>query len=166
MAQPLAIMNGMQSIMIMWVCRISLTLLPYLSMSPSALAMLGESTTTVEQDRTMLQGTASIEAKAGFSVHHLQAAGVTVREYSSPSGIVFGIAWKHQTGPLNLEQLFGAYYGEYGRAVARQPRQSQRYHLIETDHIIVERGGRMGATWGRVWIPSLLPPGLSKDQIQ
>lgn len=107
-----------------------------------------------------------VESHEGFSVHVLEAQGRLVREYVSPDGVVFGLVWKHQAGPLNLEQLFGSYYGEYSRAVVAQPRPSQKFHRIETEQLIVERGGRMGATWGRVWIPSRLPHGFLKDQIR
>lgn len=145
---------------------VGLTALLQLSVGSLAFGSLGESVSTVEQDRLMLNGTSRVESQTGFSVHVLEVQGRSVREYVSPDGVVFGLVWKHQGGLLNLEQLFGSYYGDYSRAVVAQPRQSLRLHRIETEHVIVERGGRMGATWGRVWIPSLLPPGFLEDQIR
>ncbi|MFO0700296.1 MAG: DUF2844 domain-containing protein [Nitrospira sp.] len=145
---------------------ISLGLVLHLSAVTPAAGVLGDSTATVEHDRTMVNGTSTIESKGEVYVYVVKASGIVVREYASSTGVVFGLAWKHQAGRLNLEQLFGVYYGEYSRAVAVQPRQSQRFHRIETEHLIIERGGRMGATWGRVWIPALLPPGITQDQIQ
>ncbi len=156
----------MKSVKMHWGSLVGLSLLLHLSLSPLALGSMGESATTVEQDRLMLNGTSRIESHAGFSVHVLEAEGRLVREYVSSDGVVFGIVWKHRAGAMNLEHLFGAYYGEYSRAAVAQPRQSQKFHRIETEHLIVERGGRMGATWGRAWIPSLLPPGILKDQLQ
>ena len=149
-----------------WLGLMSLSLVLHLSVNTSVLGMLGESTATVEQDRTILPGTLSIESKTGISVYVLEAPGMSVREYVSPEGVVFGIGWSHHAGPLSLAQLFGSYYGEYSRAVSAQPRRSLRFYRIETDHLIIERGGRMGATWGRVWLPSLLPAGVSEGRIQ
>ena len=146
-----------------WVSIVSLSMGLSFAAAPFACAALGEAAVTVEQDRIMLNGTARVEPNAGFSVHVLEAQGSTVREYLSSDGIVFGLVWKHHAGPLNLEQLFGSYYEEYSRAMTVQPRRS---HRIETERVIVERGGRMGATWGRVWIPALLPPGMSKDELR
>ncbi len=149
-----------------WGSLVGLMVLLHLSVSSLALGSLGESAMTIEQDRLLLNGTSHVESHAGFSVHILEAQGRSVREYVSSDGMVFGLVWKHQAGPLNLEQLFGPYYGDYSRAALVQPRQSHKFHRIETERLIVERGGRMGATWGRAWIPSLLPSGFSKDQIQ
>lgn len=145
---------------------VSFSILVNVSSPMPVLAILGESSTTVEQDRAMLNGTHRSQPETGFTVHILEAPGAIIREYTSPAGVVFGVSWRHHTGLLNLDKLFGAYYEEYHQAVARQPRLSQRFHRIETEHLIVERGGRMGATWGRVWVVPLLPPGISKEQIK
>jgi len=159
-------MAGMKLAMMHWGKLVGLTVFLSLSVSSLAIGSLGESTATVEQDRLMLNGTVHVESHAGFSVHVVEAQGSSVREYVSSAGVVFGLVWKHQTGPLNLEQLFGSYYEDYSRAAVAQPRPSQKFLRIETERLIVERGGRMGATWGRVWIPSLLPSGFLKDHLQ
>jgi hypothetical protein len=128
--------------------------------------MLGESKATVEHDRAMLHGALSIESHAGLTIHVIEASGMSLREYVASDGVVFGIAWTHRAGQLSLEQLLGAYYGEYSRAVSAQPRQSHRFQRTSTEHLILERGGRMGASWGRMWIPSLVPRGISEDRIK
>ena len=163
---PPGITDERWSAKLRWPGMIGLSLVLQLAAGTSALGVLGESTATVEEDRTVLHGRSSVESKTGVSVYVIEASGLTVREYAGSDGIVFGLAWKHHTGVLSLERLFGVYYGEYSRAVAEQARRSQRIQRIETEPLIVERGGRMGATWGRAWIPSLLPPGMSTEQIQ
>lgn len=145
---------------------VSLSLLLYASTPIPVLAILGESSATVEHDQARLNSTHRSHPEAGYTIHTLEAPGLVIREYTSSDGMVFGLSWRHHTGLLNLESLFGTYYGEYSQAVAQQARQSQRFHRIESEHLIVERGGRMGATWGRAWIVPLLPPGISKDSIQ
>lgn len=144
----------------------SIGLLSHLTAVTPTLAVLGEPSTTVEQDRNMLKAIHRTQPEAGFTVHVLEAPGLTVREYATPDGVVFGFTWTQQSGPLSLETLFGAYYQEYSNAVAGQSGRSRRFHQITTEHLVVERGGRMGAVWGRAWIVSLIPAGMSKDQIQ
>jgi hypothetical protein len=129
-------------------------------------AALGASSTTVEQDRERLNASHRTEPRAGYTVHILEAPDATVREYTSPAGVVFGLAWNHQTGLLDLQTLFGPYYAEYSHALADQSPPHRRAHRITTEHLIVEKGGRMGAVWGRVWVRPLVPPGVSEDHIQ
>ncbi len=129
-------------------------------------AVLGETIESIDQDQRRLQASLQAQPRSGFTVHVLTASGAVVREYASPSGVVFALAWHHRTGLLNLEALFGPYYQEYAEAVARQPRRPRRFNRITTEHLVVERGGRMGAVSGRVWVTSLLPPDFLKDHIQ
>lgn len=129
-------------------------------------AVLGESSTTVEQDRQRLNAAVKKQARTGYTVHVLEAQGGSIREYASPAGVIYGLAWNHRTGVLDLKTLFGSYYEEYSQALATEPRPHQRANRITTEHLIVERGGRMGAVWGRVWVRPLLPPGMSGDHIQ
>jgi hypothetical protein len=129
-------------------------------------AVLGASTTTVEQDRQRLKATVKRQSRTGYTVHALEARDGSVREYASPAGIIYGLAWNHQTGLLDLEELFGAYYAEYTQAVTDHPQPRRRARRITTEHLVVERGGRMGAVWGRVWVLPLLPSGLSEAHIQ
>lgn len=129
-------------------------------------AVLGGSASTTEHDRAMMNGRRHSVQRAGYTVETIEAPGVVIREYVSPDGIVFAVAWRQQKGIVNLEQLLGPYYAEYSRAVLNQPRRSQRFRHVETEHAIIETGGRMGAVWGRAWAGSLLPSGISQDSIK
>ena len=104
--------------------------------------------------------------EARYTVETIRSPGIVIREYVSPDGIVFAVAWRQQTGVVNLEQLLGSYYAEYSQAVLNQPRKSQRFRHVETEHAVIEAGGRMGAVWGRAWVGSLLPSGISQDSIK
>lgn len=129
-------------------------------------AALGAPSATVEYDREKLNAAHRSEIRAGYTVHILEGPGATVREYASPAGVIFGLAWNHQTGLLDLQGLFGPYYAEYTQALADQSPPHRRAHRMTTDHLVIERGGRMGAVWGRAWVLPLLPPGISEDHIQ
>jgi len=130
-----------------------------------ASAVLGQSSATIEQDRQRLEAVQTTQTKKGYTVHALESPGASIREYVSAEGIVYGLAWKHHSGLLDLEALFGPYYSEYSQAVVEQPRPRQ-HQRITTEHLIVEKGGRMGDVWGRAWVLPLMPQGLSEDHIQ
>jgi hypothetical protein len=90
--------------------------------------------------------------------------GVTVNEYLSPGGTVFAVSWRGPRPP-DLSQLLGSYFAEFQTAAAAP--QAQRRHLrIQTNDLVVETGGHMRDLRGRAYLPSLLPPDVSADEIQ
>lgn len=145
---------------------VCLAVLPTIIDEGSVLAVLGESASTVERDRERLDGQRLSAPESSYTVETINSSGMVIREYVSPDGLVFAVAWTQQKGIVNLEQLLGSYYAEYSHATVTQPRQSQRFRRVETEHIVIETGGRMGAVWGRAWVRSLLPGGISPDTIK
>jgi hypothetical protein len=105
-------------------------------------------------------------AKDKYSVEEITADAITVREYVSPSGIVFGIAWNGYVHP-DLTQLLGSYTGEFTAARQKAARKSgsRRLHLA-TKNIIVEKWGHMRDLRGRAYAPSLIPTGVTSDEIK
>jgi hypothetical protein len=90
--------------------------------------------------------------------------GVTVNEYLSSSGTVFAVSWRGPRPP-DLSQLFGSYFAAYQTAAAAP--QKQRGHLlVQTENLVVETGGHVRDLRGRAYVPALLPPGVSVDEIQ
>src|SRR5690349_6974879 len=75
-----------------------------------AWAALGGDVSSVESDTAQSGGTVRILKMTTHSVHEIRtASGVTVREYVSPAGKVFGVAWQGHTNP-DLRQVLGTYY--------------------------------------------------------
>jgi hypothetical protein len=132
-----------------------------------ALATLGESTDSVKSDREALSSVRStITVRNGYTVHEIESDSTTVREYVSPSGVVFGIAWNGLVHP-DLTQLLGSYAGEYHEALQQTPRQPDRRRLrVKSDGIVVEKWGHMRNLQGRAYVPALIPPGVSIDEIE
>jgi hypothetical protein len=135
--------------------------------SGRAAAALGEPAGSIAADRKAL----SAEARAttsheGFSVHRLESPANAVREYVSPSGVVFALAWNGLTHP-DLTTLLGSYAPEYRQAVAHRssaPDRSRR--LVKTERVVVETWGHMRSLHGRAYAPALIPPGVSIDAIR
>ena len=131
-------------------------------------ATLGESADSVARDRTALsaQKRAST-ARNGFTIQEFELNGTFVREYISPSGIVFAIAWNGLTYP-DLTPLLGSYAEEYTAAQRQTPRRPgiNRHHAVQTDRVVVEKWGHMRNLQGRAYAPALIPPGVSIEEIK
>ena len=130
-------------------------------------AALGESVDSVAKDRKALsaaRGASTVHA--GYTVQEVVSDSVTVREYISPAGIVFGIAWNGYTHP-DLTPLLGSYAGEYNTALRKTPRKPGRRNAqIRTDRIVVEKWGHMRNLQGRAYVKTLIPQGVSIDEIK
>lgn len=130
-------------------------------------ATLGESSDSVKSDREALSSVRSaVTVRNGYTVHEIESDSTTVREYVSPSGVVFAIAWNGLVHP-NLTQLLGPYASEYHGALQQTPRQPDRRRLrVKTDGLVVEKWGHMRNLQGRAYVPALIPPGVSIDEIE
>jgi hypothetical protein len=130
-------------------------------------AVLGESDDSIASDEKTLSAVRGAAAvRNGFTVHEIQSNATTVREYVSPSGVVFGIAWNGQIHP-DLTPLLGTYAGEYNEALRQTPREpGRRPFSVKTDRVVVEKWGHMRNLQGRAYAPALIPPGVSIDDIK
>ncbi|MDA8430830.1 MAG: DUF2844 domain-containing protein [Geobacteraceae bacterium] len=139
-----------------------------LVLSPTlALATLGEPADSVAADSKALAAVqGSTTAYSGYTVKVVQSDANTVREYIAPSGIVFAIAWNGYVHP-DLAKLLGAYAGGYSQALKQSPlRPGSRRHQVKTGRLVVEKWGHMRNLQGRAYDPSLLPAGVSREDIK
>jgi hypothetical protein len=130
-------------------------------------ATLGESAASIESDKNVLSAVHRAKTvRDSFTVQEIESGSTTVREYISPSGVVFGIAWNGLIRP-DLTQLLGAYAGEYEEALQQTFRQPGRRRLqVKTNRVVVQQWGHMRNLQGRAYVPSLIPPGVSVDEIR
>jgi hypothetical protein len=138
-----------------------------LAASAPARAALGGGADSVESDRKALAATRlQAVARPGYQVHELDTGGVRVRQYLSPQGVVFGLAWDG-LAPPDLDTLLGPYAATWREAEARTPRApGRRARTVTAPNLVVERWGHMRDLRGRAWDPALLPPGVSADAIR
>ena len=139
-----------------------------LAIAQQTQATLGESVDSVASDQKSLSAMKRAKTvRNGYTVHELALDGTFVREYVSPSGIVFAIAWNGLTYP-DLTQLLGSYESEYQAALRQKPRSPghRRYQMVKTDRVVVEKWGNMRNLQGRAYAPALIPPGVSIDEIK
>src|SRR5262245_58503018 len=84
------------------------------------------------------------------------ADGTVVREYVSPAGLVFGLAWQGPTVP-DMTQLLGAYFPAYQDTLHAAGRHRGPWR-VQMEDCVVELRGHLGAFSGRAYVPSRAPP--------
>jgi hypothetical protein len=131
-----------------------------------AWATLGESADSVESDRKVLSAVrGAITTNSGYTVHEVSGA-TTVREYVSPTGIVFAIVWNGLVHP-DLTLLLGAYATEYHEALRQTLREKGVRRLgVKSNRVVVEKWGHRRNLQGRAYAPELIPPGVSVDEVK
>jgi hypothetical protein len=143
-----------------------LLLLPF-----SAAASLGGDVTSVQTDQEKMRATKhTVQTNEKYTINEITTPyGTTVREYVSPTGKVFGVAWR---GPFlpDFQQIFGAYYEGFAQAAqaqrAAQPRRSRNAPLvIEQPGLVVHSGGHTRAYSGQAYIPGMLPQNVNANDI-
>jgi len=128
-------------------------------------AALGLSEQSVHEDRQRMAGQLKSATFEGYTVHEITApGGVVVREYVSPVGTVFGIAWEGPTMP-DLPQLLGPYFSRFQQAAASSHHRRGPL-FVQDGPLVVESGGHMRAFRGRAYVTNLLPSNLTKDVIR
>jgi len=132
-----------------------------------AWATLGESVDSVESDRKVYSAVShGTQSRNGYAVQDFTTDGNVVREYISLSGVVFAIAWNGLSHP-DLTSLLGTYLQEFQQALRNTSRQRGRRHMqVKANTVIVEKWGHMRNLQGRAYIPSLIPSGVSLNEIK
>ena len=133
--------------------------------SMPARAELGGNVSTIQADQEHLKGTRLVTANASYTVHEIQVpTGTKVREFVSPAGAVFAVAWQGRSTP-DLHQLLGAYFDQYTQAVQNK-RVKRGPVSIQLNGLVVEAGGHMRSFSGRAYVPQMIPQGVAAQTIQ
>lgn len=128
-------------------------------------AVLGQSAASVASDQQHLGGERRSIAADAFSVEEIaSASGTVVREFVSPGGQVFAIAWRGPVRP-DLRQLLGEHFAVFAHAAATA---GHRRHAlaVHTDALVVESGGHVRDFRGRAYVPALMPEGVSPAAVR
>jgi hypothetical protein len=130
-------------------------------------AALGESVDSVDSDREILTAVrGAMTAHRDYTIHEIKTESTVIREYVSPSGIIFAIAWNGLVHP-DLTELLGSYAGEYQDVLRQTPRKQGRRQLqVKTNRVVVQKWGHIRDMKGRAYAPDLIPPGVSIDAIK
>ncbi|HMD30445.1 MAG TPA: DUF2844 domain-containing protein [Candidatus Acidoferrales bacterium] len=128
-------------------------------------AALGEPEQSVQTDRERLAGQVTRTAFATYTLHEISMPdGRKVREFVSPSGTVFGIAWEGRSLP-DLSQLLGSYFNLFQQA-ASSPTRRHGPLSVQVGPLVVVSGGHQRYFRGSAYVTDLIPANVSKDVIQ
>ena len=133
-----------------------------------AMAALGGDLNSVQDDAAHMKATVKIQQKEAYAVHEIADQNKTVvREYVSPDGRVFGVAWQGLFMP-DLHQLLGSYLQQYSAAVEQEHAKGpgRRPLSIHQPGLVVETSGRMRAYYGRAYVPDMVPQGVKAEEVR
>jgi hypothetical protein len=109
--------------------------------------------------RSMLQNTAAYSVNTSVN-----ADGVTVREYTLPSNVVFAVTWQGPVRP-DMTALLGSYFPRFVSAAEARPHGIGP--MIErSSDLVIQSVGRPGNLFGKAYLPRLVPAGVSIDDLQ
>lgn len=145
--------------------RLALVLLLALAAPIPGHASLGGTEATIQSDQVQTQATRRILPSGRYTVHELQAAtGARVREFVSPAGTVFGVAWDGPSMP-DLRQVLGTYFDRYTAAIATG-RRTRGAVFVDLPELVVQSTGHMRAFAGSAYVPGALPEGVAADEVR
>jgi len=131
-------------------------------------ASLGGDATSVESDRAKMQASLQTTNKDRYTVHEMHSPNnVTVREFVSPAGKVFGVAWQGPTRP-DMQQLLGSYFDQFIQAAHTQKSQTKSRGPISINEpgLVVHSSGHQRYFVGQAYIPQMLPANVQAQEIQ
>jgi hypothetical protein len=139
-------------------------------------ATLGDNAASVLTDQARMKGTVRSVDNQTYVMHEITAtSGAKVREFVTPGGAVFGVAWEGQQPP-DLQQLLGPYYQQARparqahlqdqNASQNAPRAHRAPVAIQTPGLVLYEGGHVRSFHGAAYIPQLIPPGVQASDIR
>jgi hypothetical protein len=135
------------------------------SVTLPAFAALGGDASSVDADVAKMKGQARPTPAGGYTVNEITLpSGTIVREYISAGGKVFAVTWRGMSQP-DLQQTLGSYFEQY-KAAAAAPHAGHNHLTIRQPELVLDSGGHMRAWRGKAYVPALLPPNFSVDDIQ
>jgi Protein of unknown function (DUF2844) len=137
-----------------------------LALAFPAWASLGDNVTSVQTDKAHMKGTLRSVAAQRYVTHEIQVpTGQLVREFVSPEGNVFGVAWEGPFQP-DLRQVLGSYFDTVKQAVAAQQRHGHGPISIENSGFVFQQSGHARDFRGRAYVPAMIPQGVDVTEIQ
>ncbi|MGA2411272.1 MAG: DUF2844 domain-containing protein, partial [Candidatus Binataceae bacterium] len=134
----------------------------------TARAALGGDEVSIQSDVAAMSGKMAESAPGPAAPYKIKSFvtgnGATVREYVSPSGPIFGIAWQGRRPP-DLKVLLGSYYPEFAAASGLKEHVNLHRDTFVGPNAIVMLSGRMGHLAGRAYVPALAPSGVDAETV-
>jgi Protein of unknown function (DUF2844) len=128
-------------------------------------AALGGTEDSVVADQIKFQASRRVVPEHGYRVHEFSRGdGTLIREYVSLAGQVFGVSWKGPSLP-DLSQLLGSSFAEFQNSLHHRPGR-RRTAVVHNSDLVVESTGHVRAFYGRAYLNSMLPDGVTQEVVQ
>jgi hypothetical protein len=132
----------------------------------AANATLGLDAASIAADEAQLRASTSVVQSAGCAIHELALpSGTAVREYVSPAGRVFAVAWLGPRLP-DLRQILGEAHWQAFLAAAPAGERPQASRTLRLPGLVVESAGHGRFFSGRAYVPDLVPEGFRPEDIR
>jgi hypothetical protein len=152
-----------------------LSLVCFLLIPGAAFAALGDNAASVLNDQARMKGTLRNVDRQSYVMHEItMPSGAKVREFTTPGGVVFGVAWEGQFAP-DLQQLLGPYYQQVQQSAEQQKAERQQAGqypqrggpaVVNTPGLVFVHSGHPRSFHGMAYIPQLVPQGVAADDIR
>jgi hypothetical protein len=138
-----------------------------LAMPFPARAVLGDNAASVLTDQARMKGTLRSVDRGAYVVHEITTITGAVREFVTPGGAAFGVAWEGQFPP-DFQHLLGPYYAQADQAASQRPvpRPRRAPIVITTPGLVFQQSGHTRSFHGQAYIPQLLPQGVHAGDIR
>ena len=134
------------------------------ALTAPAAASLGGDESTVAADHAALAGQIKVARVQRYVMHEITApSGTVVREFVSPAGKVFAVAWSGPSMP-DLRQVLGPYFDTYVAAVAQRKARGPVHVVLPG--LVVQSSGHMRAFSGKAYLPDAVPAGVASEEIK
>lgn len=132
-----------------------------------AWATLGQPEASVTSDELQMKSEHRVQEFQNYKVHELTVAnGMTVREYVSSQGTVFGVTWQGRSAP-DMNQLLGTYVNNLQTATRAQTKIIPRRGIsVKTNDFVYSNFCRMRMCQGSAYVPSLIPSNVSVEVLR
>lgn len=152
--------------------------------SATAHAELGGDVSSIDRDQARLKGerrqvsvqthvvvnraqALSVATQETMAHEITQADGSVIREYLTPSGIVYAVTWQTHFRP-DLGALFGQHAASY-MASAKEAMKTpgiKRNVALQSKNLIVHATSHFNIFIGQAYVPSLVPSGVNVHELR
>lgn len=139
-----------------------------LGLTSPMFAVLGGDTASVQADQIHFQASLRSVRSNSFQVQELRSpTGVVVREYVSPQGRVFGVAWEGPWMP-DMRQLLGSHFEQYQQALQSSSvnRMGRKPLRIDLPGLAVHLAGHPRSFTGQAYLPDMMPTGTTAEDVR
>ncbi len=100
----------------------------------------------------------------GYRVEEIRYGAAMMREYITPTGVIFGLDWKGMIHP-DVTDLLGSIAGTHPEGPADPGQAKKSKTDTEAEEVVIQKWGQPDDPHGRAYAPDLAPQGVKPDRM-